>query len=462
MKRTLTLVVALTLIATMLLGLVSCDGNETTVAQGIDTENHIIHVGNTAATTGSMASVGEPFNYGQEAYFWYYNTLYADAYKDADGNKYTIQFTHYDDGFDGTKGKTFTKKLVEEDKVFALVGHFGTNTVGATMDYLEEIGIPMVYGVTGASDLYDTERNVMTVQPIYDTEGQHMVATAFAPVEAGGLGAKKLGVISTTDDAGKGMLAGIKAEVEKLGKGSLVTYTSAAANAANYTAEVTALKEAGCDVVIIAANQYGFPNIATTFVTVGYDNVKILTSYVSANPTLMGGLILGGVMTETREVYGNAWLHSGAMPDTSYKGWNDYVEFVRVLSLYDQAMGNTLFQLDDPTVGALLQIYFGDQEWAKDGISAMYLESYVMAGYVSANVFCQGLTRMSGQTLTWEGFIDAMESAPINVPMGKDINYANGKRVGIDTLAVNCYNNSAFGELYRGMTDIKKLEESIK
>ena len=70
----------------------------------------------------------------------------------------------------------------------------------------------------GVSDLYNTERNIMTVQPIYDTEGQSMVATAFASVEAGGLGATKLGVIATTDEAGKGMLNGIKIEAQKLGK----------------------------------------------------------------------------------------------------------------------------------------------------------------------------------------------------------------------------------------------------
>ena len=120
--------------------------------------------------------------------------------------EHSINFVHYDDGFDGVAGKTYTQKLVEEDKVFALVGHFGSNTVGAIVDYIEENGVPMVYGVCGVSDLYNTEKNIMTVQPIYDTEGQSMVATAFASVEAGGLAATELGVISTTDEAGKGML----------------------------------------------------------------------------------------------------------------------------------------------------------------------------------------------------------------------------------------------------------------
>ena len=461
MKRTLTLVVALALVATMLLTLVSCGDNET-AAQGVDTENHVIHVGNTAATTGAFATVGVPFNYAQEAYFWYF-TNHMGGYKDADGNLYTIELKHYDDGFDGTKGKTYTQKLVEEDKVFALVGHFGTNTVGATVEYITEQGIPMVYGVCGVSDLYNTDRNIMTVQPIYDTEGQSMVATAFAPVEAGGLGATKLGVISTTDDAGKGMLNGIKIEVERLGKGDVVTYAEGSASATDYAAQVTALKNAGCDVVIIAANQAPFMNIAKAFVGAQYDNVKILTSYVSANSATMGALLADGAISETRSIYAGAWLVTGSVPDTSFKGWNDFVEFVKVVSLYDQAMGNPVLKLDDASWGGLLTLYFGDQEWAQNGVSANFLNSYAMAGYVSANVFCQGLSRMSGETLTWEAFIDAMESAPMNIPMGQSVDYANGKRVGIDSLAVNVYTvENAAGTLYRQITDLATLEAAIK
>ncbi len=460
MKKSMKLIMALALVACMLFTIVGCaDNNAAKLAQGIDTTNHVINVGNTAATSGAFAGVGVPFNYAQEAYFWYY-TNHTDGYKDADGNKYTINLKHYDDGFDGVAGKTYTQKLVEEDKVFALVGHFGSNTVGATVDYIEEKGIPMVYGVCGVSDLYNTERNIMTVQPIYDTEGQAMVATAFASVEAGGLAATKLGVISTTDEAGKGMLNGIKIEVSKLGKDSVVTYQEAAADATDYSAQVTALKSAGCDVVIIAANQAPFINIANTFVTASYDNVKILTSYVSANAATMGGLVLSGAINATREVYAGAWLVTGSMPDTSFKGWNDFVEYVKVMTLYAKANGETLLTTEDATYGAFIALWFGTEDWAADGVSAYFLNSYAMAGYVSANVFCQGLTRMSGKLLTWDGFISAMEEGSINVPMGTSVSYADGKRVGIDALAVNKYTLANFGagEVYRQITDLATLE----
>ena len=465
MKKTVRIILALALIASMSLAMFGCKkqdaGNQ--VAQGVDTTNHVIKVGNTAATSGAFAGVGVPFNYAQEAYFWYYTTQ-TEGYKDAEGNKYTIEFLHYDDGYDGVAGKTYTQKLVEEDKVFALVGHFGSNTVGATVDYIQENGIPMVYGVCGVSDLYNTDKNIMTVQPIYDTEGQSMVATAFASKEAGGLAAKKLGVISTTDEAGKGMLNGIKIEVEKLGKGSVVVYQEADAAATDYSTQVTALKNAGCDVVIIAANQAPFINIANTFVTTSYDNVNIITSYVSANAATMGGLVKTGAISATREIYAGAWLVTGSVPDTTFKGWNDFVEYVKIMTLYAKEKGETLLKTDDATYGTFISFWFGAEEWAKDGVSSYFLNSYAMAGYVSANVFCQGLSRMSGQLLTWDGFIAAMESAPVNVPMGTSVNYANGQRVGIDALAVNKYTVANFGagEVYRQITDLATLEAAVQ
>ena len=479
MKKTLKLIVALALVVSMALCMTSCDtimgiingliGEQPerpvveVAAQGVDEENHVIHIGNTAATSGAFAPVGVPFNYAQEAYFWYFTTQ-TEGYKDAEGNKYTIQFHHYDDEFDGVKGSNYTQKLVEEDKVFALVGHFGSNTVGATVDYIEEQGIPMVYGVCGVSDLYNTEANIMTVQPIYDTEGQSMVATAFAPAP-NGLGATKLGVISTTDDAGKGMLNGIKIELNRLGK--TAEFQAVGAADTDYSAAVTALKTAGCDVVIIAANQAPFVNIAKTFVTAQYENVKIITSYVSANAATMGGLAAAGLMTDTREVYAGAWLVTGSLP-TPTKGWQDFAEYVRIMTLYAVHNGDTILPATDvDNLGYLGAYYFGAESWYLEagGVSAYFLNSYAMAGYVSANVFCEGLSRMSGKTLTWEGYIAAMETAPVNVPMGTSVSYANGQRVGIDALAVNKYtaaDAAAGGSVYRGITDLKTLEDAIK
>ncbi len=47
------------------------------------------------------------------------------------------------------KGIAAFEKFYYDDKVFAIVGHFGTPVVAATLDEMKEIGIPTVYYATG-------------------------------------------------------------------------------------------------------------------------------------------------------------------------------------------------------------------------------------------------------------------------------------------------------------------------
>ena len=52
---------------------------------------------------------------------------------------------HVQVGLDaGVEGQNF----VEDEKVFAVVGHFGTPVVGATIEDLKDYGIPAVYFAT--------------------------------------------------------------------------------------------------------------------------------------------------------------------------------------------------------------------------------------------------------------------------------------------------------------------------
>ena len=142
--------------------------------QGVsDTE---ILIANTAATSGAYAPVGVPFNAGIQAYVDKIN-----AEGGVDGRK--IKFLHKDDEFDPVKGKAYLQEMVEDEKVFAMVGHFGTPVVAATIDDLKEYGIPSVYFATGIGQLYadhattnEEGYNIFPVQPIYVTEGQIMVA----------------------------------------------------------------------------------------------------------------------------------------------------------------------------------------------------------------------------------------------------------------------------------------------
>lgn len=371
--------------------------------QGV-TDTEII-IGNTATTAGSFASIGIPFNAGLEAALKEYN--------DAGGfDGKTLRLINYNDDFDAANGMTYTQKLVEDDKVFALVGHFGTPTVGATLDYVKEKGIPTAYCVTGISPLYreaasGNDACVFSVQPIYDAEGRVLLARAVASEENGvGLGGTKIGVIATTSDDGEGLKAGVMRQAEEMNVD--ITYQDVDASATEYSAAVNVLKNAGCDVVIICANQIPVATVMTSMRDANY-NAKCITSYVSASPTTLGDLVANGSVTAERPIYTTAWLDVG-----TEAGMADYMVFAAAQAAWE----------------------------AEEGIPAeqtYVLNSYSMAGYVAGKTFIHGLDQLKamGLELTWENYIKAMENAPMHVPMGGEISFAGGARLGITDLALN-------------------------
>ncbi len=340
-------------------------------AQGVFDDKII--VGNSAATSGNYAPVGVPFNAGIEAYFKMIN--------EAGGvNGRKIEFKHIDDEFDPVKGKAALSTLVEDDKIFALVGHFGTPVVGATIEDVKEYGIPAVYFATGIGQLYNDkaegkDRGIFPVQPIYQTEGQIMVARAVGDFEA-----KKIGVIYTNDDAGKDLFAGVEAKAKELGVE--IVAEQVAAGATDVSSAVTSIKNANVDFVIGAAIQATIPTIVKELAAQNV-NKDVITTYVNVSPVISEAVI--NEINGKFDVYG--------------LGWVDLVENADSLAAF--------------------------AEWAPDYATNVY----AMTGWIAGHFFVEGLKRVEG-TVTWDKYMDALESAPIKNPFGGEINYAGGLRAG--------------------------------
>lgn len=340
-------------------------------AQGVFDDKII--VGNSAATSGNYAPVGVPFNAGIEAYFKMINEGGG-----VDGRK--IEFVHQDDEFDPVKGKAMLNTLVEDEKIFALVGHFGTPVVGATIEDVKDYGIPAVYFATGIGQLYNDkavgrDRGIFPVQPIYKNEGQIMVARA-----VGDFKAKKIGIIYTNDDAGKDLYSGAEKKAKEL-KVELVA-EQVTAGATDVSSAVTAIKNANVDFVIGAAIQATIPTIVKELAAQNV-NKDVITTYVNVSPVISAAVIneVAGKFT----VYGLGWVDLATSKDA-------LAEFAK---------------------------------WAPDYATNVY----AMTGWIAGHFFTEGLKRVEG-TVTWEKYMDALESAPIKNPFGGTIDYADGNRAG--------------------------------
>jgi len=364
-------------------------GEETTAAvealewaQGI-TDTEII-VANSAATSGAFAPVGVPFNAGIEAYFKKIN--------DEGGIQgRQLVFKHVDDEFDPVKGKAALSSFVEDEKVFAIVGHFGTPVVAATIEDIKSYGIPAVYFATGIGQLYndnatDEGRNIFPVQPIYKTEGKIMIARA-----VGDFGAKKVGIIYTNDDAGKDLLWGAQQMATELGV-ELVEQ-QVAAGATDVSSAVTAIKEANVDFIVGAAIQATFPTVVKELAAQNVDK-DVITTYVNVSPVIAQGVV--NEIAGKFDVYGSGWV---SFEGDRAKALEEFAKF---------------------TVGYETNVY-------------------AMTGWIAAHFFVEGLKRVDG-VITWDNYMDALESAPIQNPFGGEINFGGGLRAGTQEMNLSKIN----------------------
>jgi len=330
-----------------------------------------------------------------------------------------IEFLHVDDEFDPVKGKAALQNFVEDEKVFAIVGHFGTPVVGATIDDLKSYGIPSVYFATGIGQLYaegattnEEGYNIFPVQPIYTTEGQIMVARGVSNFKA-----TKIGIIYTNDDAGKDMLKGAEAKCKELG----VEYQAeqVTAGAADVSAAVTSIKNGGADFIICAAIQATMPTIVKELAAQGM-TAPVITTYVnvsSAIPELVASDIAGKF-----DVYGNGWV------------------------AYDDQ--------------AALSLY---QEWISKIDESYKMNAYAQTGWIAAHFFCEGLRRIEGQDITWENYMKALETGGyIQNPFGGKIDYADGTRAGTQEMNLSKINpeTESGWELVYGLDSMENLLSS--
>lgn len=125
-----------------------------------------------------------------------------------DGKTRQIKFTVYDDGYEPARLLENTRRLVEQDQVFALFDTLGTPTNSAIVDYVNERGVPHIYLATGASKWGATpEKWPWTIgwQPAYSLESA--IYAEYLKREKPGA---KVAVLYQNDDFGKDYLDGFK------------------------------------------------------------------------------------------------------------------------------------------------------------------------------------------------------------------------------------------------------------
>jgi len=160
--------------------------------------------GQAAALDGPASALGQGMKLGLEAAF-------AEVNKAGGVKGRKLELKSVDDGYEPTRSIEAVKKLLAEDKVFALAGAVGTPTAAATLPIATAAGAPFIGAFTGVESLREPYKPlVVNVRASYYEETEAMVEHLTKD-----LGASKIAIMFQDDAFGQAGLAGVKKALEK-------------------------------------------------------------------------------------------------------------------------------------------------------------------------------------------------------------------------------------------------------
>ncbi|HSS46239.1 MAG TPA: ABC transporter substrate-binding protein [Burkholderiales bacterium] len=162
-----------------------------------------ILVGQSAAFSGPAAELGREMRDGAKAYFDLVNS---------EGGVFgrKIEMKSLDDGYEPDRAAANTKKLINEEKVFALIAYVGTPTSAAALPIFTEAKVPFVGPFTGAELLRSPfNKYIFNVRASYYDETEKIVEQLVS------IGIKNIAVFYQNDNYGQAGLKGVEIAMKK-------------------------------------------------------------------------------------------------------------------------------------------------------------------------------------------------------------------------------------------------------
>ena len=200
-----------------------------------------IVIGGTAPISGPESAYAVVAQ-GAKAYFDYVN---------ANGGVFDrdIRYVYLDDAYDPAQTIQQTRRLVEQERVFAIFNVVGTEHTLATRPYLNELGIPQLFVGSGATALVrEASKYPWTLGylPSFFAEGR-FYGRNIAKTRP----KATIAVLYEDSDFGKDLLAGLRAGLE--GKGKVVATQGYAVTEADVSSQIAALRASKASTLMIFA-----------------------------------------------------------------------------------------------------------------------------------------------------------------------------------------------------------------
>ena len=367
-----------------------------------------ITIGGTFPLTG-RASVYAPIPAAMKAYFSYVNSR-----KGPDGRRgiygRQIVFKYYDDAYNPANTVQQTRKLVEDDKVFAIVGALGTEHNEAIRPYLNSNKVPQLLNATGASTWSrDAKQYPYTGgwQPDYEWEGR-----IYGQAIARNSPNAKIAVLYQNDSFGQDNLRGFRAGLGAK-TSNIVGLETYELGAVDVRSQMARLRGSGATILVL----FAIPTYAVPAYPIAnalrWSPAVIYTSSVAATDTFLtaaknagGGDLVDRTFTVqyAKDPASPTWDNDAAMK--LYKQvMGKYLPNGRVtdgLNYYGVAVAHAFTQLlykagRNPTRASLMQAY---RTWNEANPFLLPGNRQRNSGADQQPVGCERVVKFSGGTFT--------------------------------------------------------------
>lgn len=231
-------------------------------------------LGGTVPLTGEAAAFGS-VGPGAKAYFDYVN-----GKGGVKGRK--ISYLFYDDAYNPSQTVQATRRLVEQDKVFAIFNSVGTANNLAIRDYLNAVKVPQLFAGDGSQQIAKPARYPWTMGFLMSYRGE---GTVYGKTLVKSRPKAKIAVLYENTDLGRDMLTGLTRAIA--GKGpKIVAKQGYEFTGADVSSQVALLKASGADTLMLFATPKFFLNAVTATHKLGW-KPRLYIASISIEPGIM-------------------------------------------------------------------------------------------------------------------------------------------------------------------------------
>ena len=226
--------------------------------------------GQATALSGPSSALGQGMRQG---------ILAAFAEINAKGGVYgrKLELISRDDGYDPDRSILQTLRLLDEDKVFALIGAVGTPTTSVTVPIAKAKNVPFIGPFTGAEFLRAPElQNVVNIRASYGAEAEAWVKHLTEDLHI-----RRIAIFYQDNSYGRDGLAGVKLALEKRGM-ELAAESTFERNTKAVSSAVRTLKRTEPEAVVMVGTYAACAEFIRLARKSGFNPVFVNISFVGA------------------------------------------------------------------------------------------------------------------------------------------------------------------------------------